>query len=215
MKRKAKKTVKRDSAATQERLIEAAVVVFAEHGLQGATVDQICEKAQVNKRMVYHYFGDKDALYREALMRVYDAFYAIEVDLSDMLLPVDELLQMLVTRYYDFLSKNPEFVRLISFENLNHGRVAKEMSLKGKKAQIMTALQLALDKGKESGEFRAELDVEELLVSIFALCFFYFSNQHTMSEILGSKTNSRTQLKKRVSHVVDLVLNGMRAESTR
>ncbi|WP_200761221.1 TetR/AcrR family transcriptional regulator [Poriferisphaera corsica] len=210
MKQEASKQVKRDAVATREKLLDAAVEVFSADGPRGARVDEICQLAGVNKRMVYHYFGDKDGLYGAALGRVYDGFYAVEVDLSAMLLPADELLEVLVSRYYKFLGENPAFVRLISYENLNDGRVIKGLRVKGKKAQVIEALRLALDKGQDAGEFRAEIDAAELLVSIFALCFFYFSNQHTMGELLGAKAMTKVGQKARVRHVVDLLLNGLR-----
>ena len=41
-------------------LLEAAIEVFAEKGPNAATVDEICNKAGLNKRMLYHYFGSKE-----------------------------------------------------------------------------------------------------------------------------------------------------------
>ncbi len=52
---------------TEQRLLEAAGDVFAEHGYRGATVRQICEKAKANIAAVNYYFGDKDGLYLAVL----------------------------------------------------------------------------------------------------------------------------------------------------
>ena len=52
---------------TEQRLLEAAGEVFAEHGYRGATVRQICEKAKANIAAVNYYFGDKDGLYLAVL----------------------------------------------------------------------------------------------------------------------------------------------------
>ena len=56
---------RRDPAATRSKLLVAARREFADHGLAGARVDEIAARAGVNKQLVYHYFGDKDALYLE------------------------------------------------------------------------------------------------------------------------------------------------------
>jgi AcrR family transcriptional regulator len=53
----------RDPERTRERILEAAVEEFAAEGFTGARVDSIAEKAGVNKRMLYHYFGNKQDLF--------------------------------------------------------------------------------------------------------------------------------------------------------
>jgi len=53
------------------RILEAAGVVFAEHGYEAATVREICEKAGVNLAAVNYYFGSKERLYVEALERAH------------------------------------------------------------------------------------------------------------------------------------------------
>lgn len=52
---------------TRERLLETARVVFAEYGFQGATVREICRRAEANVAAVNYHFGSKDGLLAEAL----------------------------------------------------------------------------------------------------------------------------------------------------
>lgn len=59
----------RDSAATKELLLSAATAEFAEHGPAGARIDRIAERAGANKRLLYVYFGDKEALFEAVLER--------------------------------------------------------------------------------------------------------------------------------------------------
>ncbi len=66
------KPQRRDPAATRKKLLTAARREFADSGLAGARVDEIAARAGVNKQLVYHYFGDKDALYLAVLEWVYE-----------------------------------------------------------------------------------------------------------------------------------------------
>lgn len=52
---------------TRKRLLEAAVLAFAEDGFDGASIRSIAQRAKVNSAMVQYHFGGKDGLYREAL----------------------------------------------------------------------------------------------------------------------------------------------------
>ena len=53
-------------------LLAAALPEFARAGLEGARVDAIASAARMNKRLLYHYVGDKAALFDAALDLAYD-----------------------------------------------------------------------------------------------------------------------------------------------
>jgi TetR/AcrR family transcriptional regulator len=59
----------RDPKRTRERILAAALREFSARGLAGARVDRIARRARINKRMLYHYFGNKDDLFREIMRR--------------------------------------------------------------------------------------------------------------------------------------------------
>ena len=63
------KAAARDPRRTQERILAAALKEFSAKGFSGARVDAIARRAAINKRMLYHYFGDKEGLFREVLRR--------------------------------------------------------------------------------------------------------------------------------------------------
>lgn len=56
---------------TRERLVHAAIRVFAEHGYHHATIREICQRAGANVAAVNYHFQTKDELYRQAVERVY------------------------------------------------------------------------------------------------------------------------------------------------
>jgi TetR/AcrR family transcriptional regulator len=59
----------RNPERSRERILNAAFKEFAAKGFAGARVDQIARRAGINKRMLYHYFGDKESLFRHVLRR--------------------------------------------------------------------------------------------------------------------------------------------------
>ena len=203
------KPQKRNAQKSRQRLIDAAIEVFSRHGPKGATIDEICDTAKLNKRLAYHYFGNKEGLYKEALRTIYNQFFDLEVELGSMLLPAEELLQVLVTNYYAFIHANPNFVKMISYENLNYGRSARKLKLPDSKSSIFTALELALKKGQAEGRFRSDIDIPDLLMTIPGLSFFYFSNQHTMKQFVPGVSSARPNIERRIRHIVDLLLHGI------
>jgi AcrR family transcriptional regulator len=52
---------------TRRRLLEAALIVFADKGFDGTGIRDIAERAKANSAMVQYHFGGKEGLYLEAL----------------------------------------------------------------------------------------------------------------------------------------------------
>ncbi|MCS5946845.1 TetR/AcrR family transcriptional regulator [Klebsiella variicola subsp. variicola] len=59
-----------EAQSLKARIFNAAIAVFAEHGLSGARMEQIATEAQTTKRMVVYYFKSKEQLYQEVLQYV-------------------------------------------------------------------------------------------------------------------------------------------------
>src|SRR4051794_14171774 len=72
----------RDPERTSAAILAAAIAEFSEKGLGAARIDAIAERAGINKRMLYHYFGDKEALYARALREIYQGIRSAERELK-------------------------------------------------------------------------------------------------------------------------------------
>jgi AcrR family transcriptional regulator len=62
--------------ATRQRILDAARVVFAEKGVFGASIEDICEQAGFTRGAVYSNFADKDDILREVIEREHEALLA-------------------------------------------------------------------------------------------------------------------------------------------
>lgn len=100
--------MKKDSEATRQRILEAAVVEFAAHGIAGARVDRIAAAAESNKQLIYQYFGNKEGLFRAVLSR--ELARASE----GVAVPPDDV-ERYAGAYFDFAMANPRMMRLIAW----------------------------------------------------------------------------------------------------
>lgn len=100
-----------DASATRQRILAAARAEFAAHGVAGARVDRIATAAQANKRAIYEYFGDKEALFSVVLEReMTDCAEAVPLDGSD--------LAEYAQRLFEYQVEQPHFLRLLMWEAL-------------------------------------------------------------------------------------------------
>src|ERR1700687_3393485 len=116
------KPQRRDPVATRQKLLVAARREFAQSGLAGARVDEIAARAGVNKQLVYHYFGDKDALYLAVLEWVYEEIRAQERKLNLEGLPPEQAIKKLIESSFDHLATHPHFIVLLNDENSSGAR---------------------------------------------------------------------------------------------
>lgn len=63
--------ISKESDTTRERIIDAAGEIFAQRGFDATTVRDICQAAGANVAAVNYYFGDKQRLYVEAVVRAH------------------------------------------------------------------------------------------------------------------------------------------------
>ena len=173
-------------------------------------MDDIVEAAAVNKRMVYHYFENKEGLYLAVLSEVFRRLSDLELEALESATDPVEAIAGILEAYFAFLGKNPEFVALLSWENLFHGRfVSKQPELLSKNPAL-TRLRKAVKEGIRLGIFRENIDVKHLLVSLISLCFVYHANRYTLSRSVGLNLESAEVLRRGLAHVTDLTLNGLR-----
>ena len=202
---------RRDPVATRKKLLTAARLEFARHGFAGARVDEIAERAGVNKQLVYHYFGDKDALDLAVLEWVYEDIREQERRLNLEGLAPDKAIRRLIEASFDHLAANPDFIVLLNDENRGGARhVRGSTRLEAMHSPLVKSVSHILHEGVRSGLFRKGIDPVQLYISIAGLSYFFFSNTPTLSAIFGKDLSSRTARRARRRHVVDLVLQSLR-----
>jgi AcrR family transcriptional regulator len=199
--------VRRDPERTRARILEAARIEFARRGLGGARVDQITVRAGSNKRMIYYYFGNKEALFLAALESAYEQIRRAEQSLKLTDLAPVEGMRRLVQFTWEYYLAHPEFITLLNSENLHRARhLKKSKQIRAMHSPLVAMLEELLARGQRAGEFRRSVDAVQLYISIAALGYFYLSNNHTLSTIFGRDLMRPQALKQRLAHMTGLVL---------
>jgi AcrR family transcriptional regulator len=204
--RTAKRKPTRDAAATRERILKAAELEFAKKGLAGARVDEIAERAKINKRMLYVYFGNKEDLFLAVLEEAYADIRRAETRLELEHLEPAEALATLVRFTWSYYLKHPEFLRLVNSENLHRARHLKRSArIKDMHSPFIRMIGDLLEHGVASGVFRAGIDPNQLYISIAALGYYYLTNRHTLSVIYGRNLGAAPALDERLAAIEDMV----------
>src|SRR5882757_6030087 len=165
---------RRDPDRTGEAILIAAQHEFATKGLSGGRVDEIARRACANKRMIYHYFGNKEGLYLAALERVYEDLRGTEKTLDLGHLAPDAAIQRLVEFNFDYSRAHPELISLINNENLHRARhLRKSKKVRELHSPFVALIDDILRRGVAQRIFRPGLDPVDLYITIAAVGYFY------------------------------------------
>ncbi len=146
--------------ATPERILDAAIQEFVEHGLAGARVDRIARRAGANKQLLYRYFGSKDALFDAAIRGMATRFDQIRSTLPDTL---EERLPY----YFERATDDQQWVRLLLWEALHSGE-GPAVNEGERRAHMMRAVD-KVRADQAAGILPADLDAGQLFLSFQAL----------------------------------------------
>lgn len=199
------------AAATRQRILDAALVEFAEKGLAGARVDEIALRAGANKRMLYAHFGSKEDLWLVVLEGAYAAKRAEERALRVEALPPPEAMRRLVEFNLRYTAAHPEFVALLNQENIHRAAyLRRSAQVPAMYSPLLEQIGAVLARGAAAGIFRRDVDPMQLYVTIVALGHFFVANLHTLSTVLGAGLESEAALAAREAHAVEVVLGYLR-----
>jgi TetR/AcrR family transcriptional regulator len=196
----------RDSQKTREDILSAAEQEFATKGIYGARIDEIAARANINKRMIYEYFGNKEELYKIVLEVVYGRLGEREILLLQKNMSSIDSIKKIIALYFEFLRDNPTYVSLILWENLNKGKYIQDIDFKDIKDPAIELMKKIINTGKKENIFRDDIDTDQVILSILTYSFSYFSNRYTLSKILSTKLDDEENIGKRIENVTDMFL---------
>ncbi|HIS91614.1 MAG TPA: TetR family transcriptional regulator [Candidatus Alectryocaccomicrobium excrementavium] len=193
---------------TRGKILAAAETEFSEKGLYGARVDDIARSAGVNKSMLYAYFGSKEALYKTVLEAVYQRLNQWEAPIIACANELDgqEAIRKLVNLYFAYLRENETYVRMVMWENLHRARYFDEQGLAQVRNPIRRALRQILANSQAQGVFREGIDEKQVLMTLFACTYNYFSNLYTMDRVLGVSLRAPEEMEQRAESIAQMLI---------
>ncbi|MCA9233040.1 MAG: TetR/AcrR family transcriptional regulator [Planctomycetales bacterium] len=197
-------TNKRDPELTRRRLLKAGTKLFAVKGRDGTSVDEICQASGVNCRMIYHYFGSKDALYMAVLEEVYGRIRELVVKSEPKPPSIAEYIDNLTERYFRFLQANPEFVSILRWENASGAEGIRQLDLDNFRGLYFEEASSVL--GEEAGKQVTAEKSLMIILSCCSLCGYYFSNKASLSHVFGTELNDKDFAEQWLTHIKQVLL---------
>lgn len=194
----------RNPEITKHNILMAAEQEFARAGLHGARINTIAEMAKANKRMIYHYFGSKEGLYKSVLEHNYRKIIHLGDDSILSGNDISEGVQDIIQRYFWFLRDNPNYVKIFAWEQVLASSYSKNILI-----EILTPafheIYEFYQRGCQAGIFRENVNLIQLIISTHSMCFITFTQQELIAKI-----GPENYLEKRLEHICETVLRTLK-----
>lgn len=204
----------RDAERTKARILTAATDLFTRLGPGATSIDEISERAGVNRGLIHHYFRTKDHLFDQVLIRPLTSFLEQHVEFLQTRPDVDGLCD--ATRsFFRFLGRHPDLVRLLSWTLAMRRVLLGEGSQLELTRALMQRLVRRIEEAQESGAVRKDVSAPHLLITIVDLCVSWHLASEDWSAKLGWSARPRTEVdEERLAAIVDVVAATARPHPT-
>ena len=174
----------RDAERTRAEILEVAEREFADHGFDGARVDEIAASTRTTKRMIYYYFGSKEKLYGEVLKQAYTTIVLPSRPSTSTTSDPAAAIRRLAELTFDHHESHPDFIRLVSIENIARAEhMAKFASFSELNSPATGVIAKILERGYADAVFTRKVDPIDLHMMISAFCVFRVANRYTFRTI--------------------------------
>lgn len=190
------------NAEKYQRILDAAVAVFAEKGFFVSRISDIADRADVADGTVYLYFKNKDEILATAINTAFDGFMRTAREELNKLQSPTERLRRLAYLHLDGLGSNRNLAIVFQMELRQSTRFLSRFSHEHL-VEYFNLVREAIHEGKASGEFRSDLPEK-----IAANCFFGAIDEMVTSWVLSEKDYPLAHV---ADPLLDILLSGMRA----
>ncbi len=202
-----------DKENTEEKILQAAKEVFIEKGNDGARMQEIADKAGINKSLLHYYYRTKEKLFSAVFKYAFAQFAPKFLNVFDSDEDFFTRIEKFISVYIDIISKNT-FIPMFILNEVNRKKasiVPKVIRNSGINIDFFKAL---IKKEVEKGTIR-DIEAEQLIVNIIGMCIFPFVGRPII-QVAVFKDDSEAYdkfLESRKKEVADFVIRSIKKDS--
>ena len=196
--------------STEELILEAAQAVFLEKGLAGARMQEIADRAGINKALLHYYFRSKEKLSELIITRAVGALLPRVLAVLETDQDLFAKIRQVAGEYVTFVSRN-SFMPLFIINEVNRNpQFFLKASVQHEKARIDT-FRRQVEEAVAQGRIRP-ISSAQLLMNLMSLVMFPFLGKPIFQVALGlSEGDFQLEMERRRTEVAEFVIRAIEA----
>jgi len=197
---------------TENKIFNAAADVFGEKGLDGARMQEIADKAGINKALLHYYFRSKEKLFDAVFSKLAGFMFAKLFSCFDNDLPLEEKLQLFYQEHLSFLQAHPRMPAFILNEINQHPKhiagVFNMERIHSLRDKLFQQIDVEISQGRLQN-----VDKTQLLINIVGLSVFPFAARGLIEILLAEdQFNFDELINQRKKELPEFVINAVKAQ---
>jgi TetR/AcrR family transcriptional regulator len=200
---------------TEEKIFEAATLVFEEKGMDGARMQDIANKAGINKALLHYYFRTKDRLFDAVFQKVAGRMIMKFAPVFEKDLTLEQKIRFFFRQHISFMQENPRLPAFVLNEvNRNPARIKKLLkNVDFKKFWLMLEEQHKDELIKYNITYET---VPQIMTTIAAISVFPFAARGILEGIFENLgVDFDNYIEERKEYAADFVINALKNKEQR
>jgi AcrR family transcriptional regulator len=200
---------------TEDKILDAAKDVFQQKGMTGARMQEIADKAGINKALLHYYYRTKEKLFEKVFEIAFSLFIPKVKEMMSSDKPIFEKIEFFIENYLSLLQKHPYIPGFIISElNRNPkmlvGLIEKNIQLK--EGNILEMLENQIKQEVDKGVMKP-ISAHNLMTNVISLCIFPIVARPILQGVLfdNDKKEFDVFLEQRRTFVKGYVINSIKA----
>ncbi len=169
---------------TEQKIIEAAEIVFHEKGFDGARMQEIADKASINKGLLHYYFKSKDALFDAIFNMALKKMSGTINSILKMDISLEEKMNLIIDSYMNLLLRNSSLPRFVITElNKDSDRFIKKY-LSGEINNVFANFINSVQKEIDAGKIKP-INPKHLFMNMISMILFPFIGKPMIQVLIG------------------------------
>ena len=191
------------------KILEAAKSIFQLKGMQGARMQEIADKAGINKAMLHYYFRSKQLLFEAVFM---SAFKMLAPHLNAILNDdnsIEDKIKQFTSSYISFLIKHP-YLPSFLIQEMNRNPEFLKDSYLAKKFPNINKFKEQVEKEVKEGKIKPIL-AEQLFINTLSMCLFPIIGAPMVKTFLNIDDEQYEDiLEQRKTEVANFIMNSIK-----
>lgn len=198
-----------DELQTEEQILEAAKQVFQEQGFAGARMQEIADRAEINKSMLHYYFRSKDKLFQQVFQDSISQFFPEIFQVLNADLALVPKIEKLVETYYNMFQRQPHLPRFIIHEMNQHPDRFKDF-ITSLEMEIPAKFVKQIQAEIEAGQMK-KIEPQDFIINTIGLCVFPVIARPMIETVFRMDDEQYQQfLEKRKKELPKFILNAVK-----
>ena len=194
---------------TEEKIFNAARIVFQKKGFAGARMQEIADEAAINKAMLHYCFKNKELLFQAVFL---NAFGQLAPQINEIFNSQDSIfdkIRKFTHSYISFVMLNPYLPQFVIQEMNNNPEFV--MSFLKNENRPNPTLLIAQIEGEIANGILKPINPKHLLMNMFSMTVFPFAAQMMIKGMLQiSDAEFNQMMEERKTSIAEQIINSIK-----